>query len=182
MANANLALTNIGEATNVIGEEFKNKTTELEKLKKLPNFNSNLLASILTKTAKSIDNYTNRIELEGPLFQENFESAIKIGSGYLNTINKESLPNNIEELQSLLESIKILKFNIPSTMSSLEGFYYEIKSLPNLYSIFTKSKNKLLKQLDILQSILKNSYNLTHEFEGELDYKLNLHISENENL
>ena len=116
------------------------------------------------------------------LFQENFESAIKIGSGYLNTINKESLPNNIEELQSLLESIKILKFNIPSTMSSLEGFYYEIKSLPNLYSIFTKSKNKLLKQLDILQSILKNSYNLTHEFEGELDYKLNLHISENENL
>ncbi|WP_313090678.1 hypothetical protein [Chryseobacterium flavum] len=174
MANANLAINNISEATSIIAEEFKNKTNELDKIKKLPNFNKNLLAGILGRTAKSIDDYTNRLLLETPIYQDNFESAIKIGSIYINNINKDNLEENMTDLNTFLESVKNLKDNIPKAINGMDGFYNVIKDLPNLYSVFTKSKNKLLNQLDSLQSTLKASYSLTHEFEGELEYKLKL--------
>ncbi|WP_312400197.1 DUF4062 domain-containing protein [Chryseobacterium sp.] len=174
MANANLALNNISDATSIIGEEFKNKTTELDKIKKLPNFNKNLVAGILGRTAKSIDNYTARLLLETPLYEENFESAIKVGSIYINNINKDNIQENIENIKSLLESVKSLKDNIPKAINGMDGFNDAIKDWPNVYSVLTRSKNKLLTQLDLMHLTLKNSYNLTHEFEGELEYKLKL--------
>lgn len=174
LANANLALTGITESTLVISEEFSNKTQELDKLKKLPNFNKNLVAAILARAAKSVDNYTNRLFTETPTYQENFESAIKVGSLYLNNINKQSINENIENLESLLDSVKILKNNIPPAINGMEGFYDAIKNIPNLYSVFTKSKNRLTSQLEILQTTLKHSYTLVHEFEGEIEYKLKL--------
>lgn len=173
-ANINLALNNISEATNIIGEEFTNKTAELDRIKNLPKFNKNLVTSILGRTAKSIDNYTNRLILESPLYEENFESAIKICSIYINNINKDNIVENISNLTSLLEEIKSLKGNIPSVINGMEGFYDVMKNWPNVYSVLTKSKNKLLNQLDSLRSTLKTSYNLTNELEGELEYKLKL--------
>lgn len=173
-ANINLALNNISEATNIIGEEFTNKTAELDRIKKLPKFNKNLVTSILGRTARSIDNYTNRLVLESPLYEENFESAIKICSIYINNINKDNIDENINNLTSLLEEIKSLKGNIPNVINSMEGFYDVMKNWPNVYSVLTKSKNKLLNQLDSLRSTLKTSYNLTNELEGELEYKLKL--------
>jgi len=174
LANANLALNGINDATTVIAEEFRNKTNELEKLKKLPNFNKLQIVGILSRTAKSIDNYTQRLFIETPIYQENFESAIKVGSMHLNNITKENIEENIENLESLLESVKSLKLNIPNAISGMTGFYNVMKDLPNLYSVFTKSKNKLITQLETLQTTLKNSYTLTHEFEGEIEYKLKL--------
>ncbi|MBD8082269.1 DUF4062 domain-containing protein [Chryseobacterium caseinilyticum] len=174
MANANLALTNITDATAIIGNEFRNKTDEINKIKKLPNFNKNSLAGILTRTAKNVDDYTNRLLLETPIYKENYEAAVKIGSIYINSINKDNIDENIEDLNSFLESVKTLKTNIPKAINGMEGFYNEIRNLPNLYSVFNKAKNKLLNQLDVLQSTLKASYDITHEFEGELEYKLKL--------
>lgn len=174
LANANLALNGITEATKVISEEFSNKTNELERFQKLPNFNKNQVAAILGRTAKSVDNYTNRIFIETPAYQENFESAIKAGSLYLNNINKSNIGENIDNLESLLTSVKNLKTNIPPAISGMEGFYDAIKNIPNLYSVFTKSKNKLISQLETLQTTLKHSYTLVHEFEGEIEYKLKL--------
>lgn len=54
------------------------------------------------------------------------------------------------------------------------SFYNAIKDLPNLYSVFTKAKNKLVSQLETLNSTLKHSYDLTHEYEGEIEYKLKM--------
>ncbi|SDL45646.1 DUF4062 domain-containing protein [Chryseobacterium taihuense] len=174
LANANLALNGITEATNVISEEFKNKTNELDRLQKLPNFNRNQLVGILSRTAKSVDNYTNRLITETPLYQDNFESAIKVGTLYLNSITKENIEENRESLEDLLESVKVLKSNIPNAINGMIGFYDVIKGLPNLYSVFTKSKNKLISQLETLNTTLKHSYDLTHEFEGEIEYKLKI--------
>lgn len=174
IANAKLALNGITEATNVIADEFKNKTTELEKIQKLPNFNKNQMAGILSRTAKSIDNYTNRLLIETPLYEENFESAIKVGTLYLNSIIKENIEENRKDLEALLESVKVLKSNIPSAINGMLGFYNVIKSLPNFYSVFTKSKNKLVSQLEMLNKTLKHSYDLTHEYEGEIEYKLKM--------
>ena len=174
LANVNLSLNGITQATNVIAEEFNKKTSELERLQKLPNFNKNQIAGILSRTAKSVDNYTNRLLIETPAYQENFESAIKAGTLYLNSITKENIEENRESLDDLLESVRNLKSNIPNAINGMFSFYNAIKDLPNLYSVFTKAKNKLVSQLETLNSTLKHSYDLTHEYEGEIEYKLKM--------
>lgn len=173
-ANVNLALNNISDATSIIAEEFTNKTAELDRIKKLPNFNKNLVASSLGRTAKIIDNYTNRLLLESPLYEENFEAAIRVCSIYINNINKDNIGDNIDTLKSLLKEIKNLKDNIPNAINGMMGFYDVIQNWPHVYSVLTKSRNKLLSQLDSLNSTLKTSYNLSNELEGELEYKLKL--------
>ena len=70
-----------------------------------------------------------------------------------------------------------MMFNNKTTPNAINGmfsFYNAIKDLPNLYSVFTKAKNKLVSQLETLNSTLKHSYDLTHEYEGEIEYKLKM--------
>lgn len=172
LSSTTQCLNNISDATRIVADELSKKSNEINKLSKTVNFKKTMLASVLTRTAKSIDEYTERVNFEGNIYAENFESLLEVGSGYLNTITKENISQHVLDLQEILLKTAPLIDSIPSTIDSIQGFYDQMKVIPSLYSVFNKSKNKLLRQLDDFIIAMKNSYDLTSEFQKQIIYKL----------
>lgn len=172
--NSTQSLKNITEGTYIIGEEFNKRTAELNKARTNPYFSNQVFTTHLTRTAKSMDDYTNRLKLEIPIYYENFESSIKAGSQYINTVNQYNTSDYLGGLNSYFDANKELKLGISTTIISIQGLYEQTKTLPNVYSVFNKSKNTLLKQIEKWLATLKNSYNLVNEFQGLIEYKISL--------
>lgn len=175
LAESNLALLNISESTKRVGEDLTEKAEEMKRISKYPNPNKNVVIEYFKRTAKSINSYSERIELEIPNFYDNFEEAINIGLRFLNIIDKDNIKENYITLKSNYESVTELKKSIPSAIEGMSGFYDETKKLPNMQSDLNKAKRRLITKLEDLIFKLKKSYELTNEFQGQLEYKLNLY-------
>ncbi|MDN3606434.1 DUF4062 domain-containing protein [Kaistella yonginensis] len=179
LADSNLALLNISDSTNRIGEELAEKAEEITRISKYPNPNKNIIIEYFKRSAKSLNTFSDRLELEIPNFYDNFEDAINVGLRYLNIIDKNNIKDHYETLKSNYESVSTLKKSIPSAIEGMTGFYDEMKKLPNMQSNLNKAKRRLLLKMEDLIFKLRKSYELTNEFQGQLEYKLNLHDDEN---
>jgi len=175
LGESNLALQNISESTKRIGEDLSEKAEEITRISKYPNPNKNVIIEYFKRSAKSLNTFSDRLELEIPNFYDNFEEAINVGLRYLNIIDKNNIKENYVTLNSNYESVSVLKKEIPTAIKGMTGFYEEIKKLPNIQSDLNKSKRNLLMKMEDLIFKLKKSYELTNEFQGQLEYKLNLH-------
>ena len=175
LGESNLALLNISESTKRIGEDLAEKAEEITRISKYPNPNKNVIIEYFKRSAKSLNTFSDRLELETPNFYDNFEEAINVGLRYLNIIDKENIKENYENLNSNYESVSSLKKGIPTAIEGMSGFYEEIKKLPNMQSDLNKAKRNLLIKMEDLIFKLKKSYELTNEFQGQLEYKLSLH-------
>ncbi|AZA89944.1 Uncharacterised protein [Chryseobacterium nakagawai] len=175
LADSNIALTNISESTVKIGEDLQKKAEEIKRITKLPNTNKNTVLEYFKRTSKVINDYSDRIKLETPNFYDNFEEAINVGLKYLNLIDEDNIDDNYESLNGTYNSVSSLKENIPAAINGMLGFYNESAKLPNIQSDLNKSKRNLMKQLDELIFKLKKTFELTNEFQGQIEYKLTLY-------
>ncbi|WP_312301015.1 DUF4062 domain-containing protein [Chryseobacterium sp.] len=182
LADSNIALTNISESTVKIGEDLQKKAEEITRISKLPNPNKITVIEYFKRTSKSINDYSDRIKLETPNFYDNFEEAINVGLKYLSLIDKDNINDNYESLKGTYESVSALKENIPSAINGMIGFYNETIKLPNIQSDLNKSKRNLMKQLEELIFKLKKTFELTNEFQGQIEYKLTLYTDESEEM
>ncbi|WP_313504473.1 DUF4062 domain-containing protein [Kaistella carnis] len=174
LADSNLALVNISESTKRIGEDLTEKAEEITRISKYPNPNKNVVIEYFKRSAKSLNTFSDRLELETPNFYDNFEEAINVGLRYLNIIDKDNIEDHHDTLHSNYEAVSDLKKQIPSAIEGMTGFYEEIKKLPNMQSNLNKAKRRLLIKMEDLIFKLKKSYELTNEFQGQLEYKLGL--------
>lgn len=179
IADSNLALHNISDSTKRIGEDLTEKAEEITKISKYPNPNKNIIIEYFKRSAKSLNSYSDRIELETPNFYDNFEDAINVGIKYLNFIDRGNIRDHFETLKSNHKAISELKDSIPTAIIGMTGFYEEAKKLPNMQSDLNKAKRRLLTRLEDLIFKLRKSYDLTNEFQGQIEYKLSLYNEDN---
>ena len=174
-------MSNISDSTERIGEDLAEKAEEITRITKYPNPNKNVILEYFKRSAKSLNSYSDRIELEIPKFYDNFEEAINIGLRYLNIIDKENIKMHFETLKTNYESVSKLKKSIPVAIEGMVSFYEESKKLPNMQSDLNKAKRRLVLKLEDLIFKLKKSYELVNEFQGQLEYKLELYVESEEN-
>lgn len=172
MAEANDSLLRISESTEWIGKEISIKTNEITSLTKIPNVNNSLYIPIFKKSAKILNDYSKKIELETPIFASTYEEGVKSGLNLLNIINDFSSENLIKELEESKESILELRKSIPDTLINLNGFRKSISDLPRVQSDFNKSKKNLLAKLDLLIEEITRSNELAIEFSNQLGNKI----------
>lgn len=175
LEDSTIALTNISESTKKIGEDLTEKANEMTRISKYPNPNRNIILEYFKRTSKTINSYSDKIEIEIPNFYNNFEDAINIGLKYLNSIDKYNINENVDNIKNNYEQIKELKSSIPHAIEGMNVFYEEAKDLPNIQTDLNKAKRRLLIKLEDLIYKLGKSYELTNEYQGQLEYKLSLY-------
>lgn len=169
---SNIAIVNISESTKIVGEDLIEKTKEVEKISQHTNRNKNAIIDYFKRLAKSLNSFSDRLELETPNFYNNFEDAINAGLKYLNLLDQDNILENYENIQDNYQSITELKKAIPTAIDGMKFLYEEIKKIPNIQSDLNKSKRRLIIKLEDLIFKLNKSYDLTNEFQGQLEYKL----------
>lgn len=174
LSDSTYALINISESTKKIGEDIQEKANEVVRISKHPNPKPHVIIEYFKRTAKVISTFSDRLELEIPNFYDNFEDAIKVGLRFVNSIDKHNIAENYDSLKENLISVVDLKGNIPNAINGMMRFHEEVKNLPHIQSDLNRSKKKLLGQLEDLIFKLKKSFELTNEFQGQIEYKIAL--------
>lgn len=166
------SLTKIAEHTGWIGGEMTIKADEITRITKLPNINNNILKGLLSRTAKLMNDYSCRLEIEIPIFYSSFEKAIKAGSSLINLtddfINEETI-NNLEESK---DAMMILRTAIPPALDSMISYYESVKVMPRIQKDINSAKRILMSQLEDLIEKLEKSLNLAEELSNEIGSKI----------
>lgn len=166
------SLTRISEATIWIGEELNKKTDDITRFNKLPNPNPNVLRSLLQRTSKSMNDYTQRINTESPIYYVNFETAIEAGIKLLNVVTDFDSDDTVSSLEESKSSIFDLKDAIINGIASMEGFYNAVEELPRIEKSINSARQKMSNELNSLLEKLKGSLRLTEEYSKELGNKI----------
>lgn len=170
--NSTNSLKQISESTEWIGAELSKKADEITRLSKLPNVNNSIVRETMKRTAKLLDNYSNRLKIEIPIFYKNFEEAIKAGSNLINLSEDFKNENTVSELEETKDAIFVLRMSLPDSIESMRSFYESVKTLPRIQKDVNIAKRKLLLQLDDLIDKLRKSLSLTVEFSNEIGNKI----------
>lgn len=170
--NSTNSLKQISESTEWIGTELSNKADEITRLSKLPNLNNSIVRETMKRTAKLLDNYSNRLKIEIPIFYTNFEEAIKAGSNLINLSEDFKNENTLSELEETKDAIFILRISLPDAIECMVSFYESVEALPRIQKEVNIAKRKLLLQLDDLIDKLRKSLTLTVEFSNEIGNKI----------
>lgn len=171
---SNTALRNISEATEIVGKEIEKKAEEMIRISKFPNPNKNMIIEAFKRTAKVLNDYSDRLKLETPNFYDNFEVAINSGLQYINSINSSNVDNHLNNLDEAFASATSLKKNIPTATMGMTSFKSSVETMPNIQSDLNRSRRILLKQLEDLIIRLNKAYELTNDFQGQVEYKIDL--------
>lgn len=166
------SLTEIAKSTEWLGDEINKKAEDITRLSKLPNVSNSTFIEIFKRTAKQLENYTNRLEIEIPIYYTNFEEAIRIGSNLINLSDDFKKEDTIFELEEVKKNITILRVSIPEAISAMTEFHESIKSLPRIQKDLNIAKKKLLIQIEDLIDKLNKSLTLTVEFSNEISSKI----------
>jgi len=172
MSDSSNSLSKISDSTVWIGAEISKKAEELTRINKIPNPNRAVITAILKRTAKLMDDYSGRLEVETPIFYSSFEDGIKAGINLVNLSEDFTNDDSVKELQNSKESIMILRESIPDALSGLKSFRDSVSELPRIQKDINSAKKKLLNQLDELIEKLTNSLKLVIEFSNEIGNKL----------
>ncbi len=172
MADSSNSLIKISESTEWIAVEITTKAEELTRVSKTPNPNKNIITILLKRTAKLMNDYSDRLEVETPIFYSSFEEGIKVGINLINLAEDFTYDNTIKELEDSKESTITLRKAIPNALEGLKSFKENISELPRIQKDINAAKRKLLGQLDELIEKLNKSLELTTEFSNEIGSKI----------
>lgn len=172
MADASNSLVRISESTEWIGKEITSKAEELTRITNIPNPNKNIVTNVLVRTAKLMNNYSERLKVETPIFYSSFEEGIKVGINLINLSEDFNNENTIQELEDSKESIVIIRKAIPDASLGLKSFRESVSELPRIQKDINSAKRILLSQLDDLIDKLDKSLSLVIEFSDEIGSKI----------
>ncbi|MFT5581544.1 MAG: hypothetical protein ACI9G9_000795 [Psychromonas sp.] len=168
----NQSLGNIISDTEWIGKEIAKCANDLTRYNKQPNPNEHVLRSLLHRAASSMEDYTNRLKAESPIFYSNYELAIDAGIGLLNVVSDFLTAETIEELEDLKESIFGLKRGIIAGITSMDGFHTTVAALPRIEQKINKARQKMSNELTDFIAKLNDVLKLTEEFSVQIGERI----------
>jgi hypothetical protein len=166
------ALIKIGEDIEWIGGEITTKAEEITRISQQPNPNKNSLSGVIKRTAKLLNDYTSRLEIEIPIFYSSFEEGIQAGINLINLADDFNNQDTIMELEESKESILSLRASIPEAQFGMNSFYESIKSLPRIQKDINTAKKKLLVQLEDMIDKFNKTLSLSEEYSNEIGNKI----------
>ena len=171
------SILNITGATEWIGEKMHERTEEITSINKTSNNyyqpNVNLLRRVFKLTAQAMNEYASRLNVENPIFYDNFEDGMKAFSGVVNIADDFFTDKNIDELIESKESIVFFVTQINNTVELTEGYYQSVLELPRIDKGVNKAKRNVLAQLKLLISNMKACSQLGFELINEMSDKIN---------
>ncbi|PIF59958.1 DUF4062 domain-containing protein [Flavobacterium sp. 2] len=166
------SLGKINDYTALIGKEMEEKANQITKLSQTSNPNPAVINELLKRSAKLLNDYSNRLETESPIFYTSFEEAIKAGTNIINLTEEFYTENTISELEEAKTAILILRKNTPHAITAMEGFYTSVKELPRIQVDINQAKKKLMVQLEDFILKLKKSLELANDFSDAIASKI----------
>jgi len=170
--NSSHSMNMIVEHTEWISNEISKSAKNLTRFNNVPNPDSNVIKVHLHKAAKSMDDYSKRLESETPVFYENFEKFIDSGIGILNVLSDFKDSNSTEELEETKSSIETLESGMIEGISSLEIFELSVSQLPRIEQRINKSRQTMSRELNKFIDKLKDLLKLLREFGTQIDITL----------
>lgn len=172
LSESNISLLRIGEATEWIGVEITKKTEEINRISKLANPNQIVIKEVIKRIAKLMNDYTQRIELDIPIYYSSFQESINAGSNLINLADDFYTDETIIELEETKDSIFELRVGITDGLTGMNSFYESIKELPRIQKEINIAKKNLLSNLGDLIQKLEQSLILTEEFSSQISNKI----------
>lgn len=172
IAESTNSLLKIGESTHWIADELNQKAAQIERISKMPNVNNNSVRDLIRRTAKLIDNYTNRIKTEIPIYYNSFEDALKAGTRLINLSGDFASKDTIENLEEIKNEIFELRIIIPDSLASTIEFHQVVNELPRIQKEINKSKKELLVELEDFIMKMRSSLDLVEEFSNSIGNKI----------
>lgn len=169
---SSIALNNITNSTTEVGDEINKNADEIVKISKQPNPNKFHMLEILKRVSKIMNNYSDRLKMETPIFYDNFKEAIDMGLKYMNLINEFDDENHQENMNTTLEASISLRDSLPHSIEGIKTMYKSVLSIPRLQADINSAKRKMESSIQDLIDKLENAYELTKEFVGEIELKL----------
>lgn len=170
--DSTVSLIKITDYTELIGTEIEEKANQITRISQTPKPNPVLINEIMKRTAKLLNDYSNRLETETPIFYNSFEEAIKAGTNIINLTDEFYTENTINELEEAKKTILILRKNTPQAIKGMTGFYTSVKELPRIQVDINQAKRKLMVQLEDLILKLEKSLELTNDFSDAISSKI----------
>ncbi|MEN2413079.1 DUF4062 domain-containing protein [Flavobacterium mesophilum] len=172
LRDSNASLNKITEYTESIAKELEEKAKQITRISQARNANKFSINEIMKRTAKSLNDYSNRLETENPIFYNSFEEAIKAGTNIINLTDEFYSENTINDLEEAKKALIILRRNTPTAIKEMTGFYTSVKELPRIQVDINQAKKTLMLQLEDLILKLEKSLELTIDFSDAISSKI----------
>lgn len=166
------SLNKIAESTEWIGAEITTKTNDLKKISNSSKPSKYIVTEVLKRTAKLMSDYSDRIEIETPIFYTSFEDGIKAGINLINLAEDFANEGTIKQLKETKESMLTLRKSIPGALEGLISFRDSVSDIPRIQKDINSAKKKLVGQLDGLIEKLNRCLQLSVEFTQEIGGKI----------
>lgn len=170
---AKQAVNNIATATEWIGEKITEKADEITRINS-NRFNPNkaLLRRALKQSAQFMNEYASRINVEIPIYYDNYEDCIKAFSSIINISDDFFDNENIDELAESKEMAIGLHSGIDLALVGMESFYQSVINLPRIDKEINKAKRNVAEKLQSLIKDLNTSQSMTLELIKEISEKI----------
>lgn len=172
LADSNEALKNITHSTEEMGNEISDKAKEITRISQQPNANRFQMLEVLKRISKIMNNYSDRLKIETPIFYDNFKEAMDMGLKYMNLMADLDENNYRENLETTLEEIIILKESIPQAINGMKTLHDSVISMPRFQADINLSKRKLDTAVKDLIEKLESAYKFTSEFVEEIKIRI----------
>ncbi len=173
MSESTISINRIADATHWIGGEMSKKADEINRTSQIPNPNNhNILKSIYKRTAKIMNDYSDRIELDIPIFYTSFIDAVDSGSKMLNVVEDFNSEKTITDLEEAKEAMMTLRIAITDSHQSMTEYYNAVKDMPRIQREINVAKSRLLRLLSDLLEKMNNTLQITEEFSDDIGSKI----------
>jgi len=173
LADSTIAIQNINSATEWIGEKISLKAEEINILVGQGHQSSSKnLRKIFKVTAQMMNEYAARVNVEQPIFFENYQNGIKAFSSTINISDDFFNDENIDELIESKKSIVEMNAGINSGLNGMRGFYDSIIALPRIEKEINKAKKNVAITLEELINDFIVSSQLAVELIKEISNKI----------
>lgn len=170
---SNQAVNNIAMATEWIGEKITEKAEEITRINSNRfNPNKTLLRRALKQTAQFMHEYASRINVEIPIYYDNYEECIKAFSCIINISDDFFDTENIEELSESKEMAIGLHRGIENALVGMKSFYQSVIRLPRIDKEINQAKRNVAEKLQALIKDLTSSQIMTLELIKEISEKI----------
>ncbi|PKP17215.1 MAG: hypothetical protein CVU05_15940 [Bacteroidetes bacterium HGW-Bacteroidetes-21] len=167
------AVLNITEATEWIAAKLLEKTDDINKIAKMSfQPNTHQLRRVLKLTAQVMNEYASRIDVEIPIFFENYEDGIKAFSSIVNLADDFFDHSNIDELIEARQTIIEMNAGITQGLDPMEEFYNSIIQLPRIDKEINRAKKNVSEKVQLLVSKMQTSSELAIMLINEISEKI----------
>ncbi len=168
LADTTQALLRISDSTTSVGEQIVRKASEINALSLGGNRPSRKeIRDILVRTGKIMENSSNRIKPEIPIYQESFKKGIDAISKLID-ISKSDLNPDETEIIEMKSSLAEMTNSIAHSIASMTGFLETVRQLPRLSKELNKAKLDMGETLENLLHNLTISQTIAQELSDNL--------------